>query len=158
MPLIAVVDINAAYAVTVAIQGAGELVYVAAYRRPAVCRSGGFPAFPVFDVVQHDVGSQFAASGCVFRHAIRTVYYGSKACQLRSVGNLVGLFRRTATSCKGCGYGAVPYFSYLISPSRCLPVEPQLGEQAVFAARAKSQRQHSQKQRSENVTSSFHTI
>ena len=140
-------------------QGAGKIVFRASYWRPDVCWSGTFPIFPVGDIVQHNVGSQLAAGGCILLCTIEcTVHNSRETCQLRSVGNLVGVFRRTATSCKGCGYGAVPYFSYLISSSRCLPVEPQLGEQAVFAARAKSQRQHSQKQRSENVTSSFHTI
>ena len=83
------VDINAAYAVSVAIQGAGEWLTAAAYRRPAVCRSGGFPVFPVGGVVQQDVGGELAASGCVPCHAIRTVHYGCEEAQLVGGGNQV---------------------------------------------------------------------
>ena len=151
-------DINAAYAVAVTIQGAGEWLAVVAYRRPGVCRSGGFvPVFPVGNVVQQDVGGELAASGCVPCHVIRTVYYGREACQLRSVGNQVGVFRRTAAARKAVGYRAVPYFPGSVDLGRGLPVEPQFGEQAVFAARAKGQRQHGQEQRPEKVYSRFHT-
>ena len=78
------VDINAAYAVAIAIQGAGEWVSVTAYRRPAVCRSGGFPAFPVFGVVQHDVGSELAVDAC-----LPAVHHRGEEAQLVGSGNQV---------------------------------------------------------------------
>ena len=138
----------------VAIQGAGEWVSVTSYRRPGVCRSGGSPAFPVFGVVQHDVGGEHKISSSIIVSAVHVL---RQLCQLRSVGNLVGVFRRTATARKGCGYRAVPYFPGSVDLGRGLPVEPQFGEQAVFAARAKGQRQHGQEQCPEKVYSRFHT-
>ena len=152
------VDIYTAHTVSLSIQGAGEVLPFAAYRRPGVCRSGGFvPACPVGNVVQQDVGGELAASGCVPCHAIRTVYYGREAFQLRAVGYQIRGFRRTATARKAFGNGAVPYSPGSVDLGRGLPVEPQFGEQAVFAARAKGQRQHGQEQRPENVYSRFHT-
>ena len=99
--------IYTAYAVSVAIQGAGEWVSVTAYRRPAVCRSGAFvPACPVGGVVQQDVGSEHKISSGIIVSAVHVL---RQLCQLRSVGNLVGVFRRTATARKAAGYRAVPY-------------------------------------------------
>ena len=98
------VDINAAYAVAVAIQGAGEWLAAVAYRRPGVCRSGASPVFPALGVVQQDVGGQLAVDAC-----LPAVHHRGEACQLRSVGNQVGVFRRTVTARKAAGYRAVPY-------------------------------------------------
>ena len=79
------VDINAAYAVAVAIQGAGEWLAAVAYRRPGVCRSGAFvPACPVGGVVQQDVGGQLAVDAC-----LPAVHHRGEEAQLVGSGNQV---------------------------------------------------------------------
>ena len=70
---------------SVAIQGAGEWLTTAAYRRPAVCRSGAFvPACPVGNVVQQDVGGEFAVNAC-----LPAVHHRGEEAQLVGGGNQV---------------------------------------------------------------------
>ena len=103
------VDINAAYAVAVAIQGAGELVLPAvAYRRPGVCRRGVSPVFPVADVVQQDVGGEFAVDAC-----LPAVHHRGEEAQLVGIGNQV----EAILTClqRGVAIGAIAVLIYFLA-------------------------------------------
>ena len=92
---------------SLSVKCAGEWLAAGAYRRPAVQPCGVFvPVFPVGNVVQQDVGSEHKISSGIIVSAVHVL---RQLCQLRSVGNLVGVFRRTATARKAAGYRAVPY-------------------------------------------------
>ena len=104
------IDINAAYAVAVAIQDAGELVLPAvAYRRPAVCRSGTFvPTCPVGGVVQHDVGGEPAVDAC-----LPAVHHRGEEAQLVGIGNQV----EAILTClqRGVAIGAIVVLIYFLA-------------------------------------------
>ena len=99
--------IYAAYAVSVAIQGAFELVSVTAYRRPAVQPFSAFvPVFPVGNVVQQDVGGEFAVNAC-----LPAVHHIGKTAQLVGIGNQIeAAFACLQRSIAACTISINKYF------------------------------------------------